>query len=203
MEPTQQPPNYSVEYLNQIAPKPPKRGLFGNQRTLFIAIAAALILGILIIVVGSIIGNRPNHLQQLAARLQSTETIVNGAQVNIQSSQLRSLNSSLSIFFANTNRDIVAPLAASGINASKLDQKIVASENGADVVAKLEDARLNAVYDTTYASEMSYRLEMTMILMKDIYNSTSNKSLKTFLQTAYQNLAPIQKQLADFNSTDS
>lgn len=197
-----QQPNFSVDYLNQIAPKPQKKGLFGDPKRIYLVIAGALIVGLIVIIIGTIIGHKPNSLQQLAARLQSTEKIAGDAQKNIQSSQLRSFNSNLKIFLDNTNRDIAAPLTASGVKPTKLDKKIVASESGADLVAKLEDARLNAVYDRTYAREMAYRLETIMVLMKDVYTSTSSKSLKTFLQTAYQNLGPVQKQFADFNAAD-
>lgn len=201
MNPEQPQPNYSVDYLNQIAPKPQKKSLFGGPR-LVLGIAAVLIVAIVIIVVGSIAGNKPNSLQQLAARLQSTEKIVGDAQPKLQSSQLRSLNSSLKIFLANTNRDIAAPLAASGITFAKIDKKIIAAESGTDLLNKLEDARLNADYDRTYAREMAYRLDTIIISMQSIFKSTHNQALKSFLQTAYQNLGPTQKQFADFNAAN-
>lgn len=202
MDPHSQQPNYSIDYLNQIAPTPQKRGLFGDKKPLVIGLGAALIVAILIIIIGKSVSQQPNSLQQLAARLQSTQTIVNGAQPNIQSSQLRTINSSLNLTLTNTNRDIVDPLKVSGITATKLDKKVVAAESGADLEAKLEDARLNAVYDRTYAREMAYRVDTIILLMKDIYGKTHSAELKNFLQTSYQNLEPIQQQLADFNAAN-
>lgn len=202
MYPNNQQPTYSIDYLNQIAPAPQKRSLFSGKRPLVMGLSAALIVAIVIMIIGKTVGQQPNSLQQLAARLQSTQTIADNAQPNIQSSQLRTLNSSLRLTLTNTNRDITAPLKSSGITATNLDKKIVTAESGADLVAKLEDARLNAVYDRTYAREMAYRVDTIILLMKDIYGKTHSTELKNFLQTSYQNLGPIQQQFADFNAAN-
>ena len=77
------------------------------------------------------------------------------------------------------------------------------SESNEKILAKLEDARLNAIYDRSYARELSYQLETTMSLMRQIYNKTKNKDLKTFLEESYNNLEPIQKQFSDFNTVSS
>lgn len=202
MNPEQQPPDYSIDYLNRIAPQPQKTSLFGKPKLLFILLSALLVVIIFALIAARVVHQSPNSLQVLAARLNSTEKIASDAQSNLQSSQLRSLNSSLKIFLANANRDIVAPLASNGVNTAKLDKSIVASESGADLSAKLEDARLNAVYDRTYAREMAYRLDTIILLMKQIETGTHSQSLQSFLQTSTQNLTPIQKQFADFNAAN-
>ena len=80
--------------------------------------------------------------------------------------------------------------------------KITASENGEKLKTTLEDARLNATFDRTYAREMSYQLETVAALMKDIYTNTNSKSLKTFLEATDNNLQPIKQQLAEFNAAN-
>jgi hypothetical protein len=49
---------------------------------------------------------------------------------------------------------------------------------------------------------MAHQLDITLILMQKIFNSTSDSSLKSFLSTAYKNLQPTQKQFEDFNAND-
>lgn len=147
-------------------------------------------------------GNNVEPAKQLAARLQSTETIVDNAQNKLKSTQLRTLNSNLKIYLTNTNRDIAAPLQKSGINVAKLDKKLVASEAGTNITNKLEDARLNAVYDRTYAREIAYQLDTIVALMRQINDSTRSQSLKVFLDSAYTNLEPTQKQFAEFNAAN-
>lgn len=190
---------YSIDYLNQIAPQAPKKGLSPKLRIIVLALGGVTLLTIILMIIAGLNAPRTDDAQHLAARLQSTQKIVDAAQSNLHSSQLRSLNVNLNIYLSNANRDIAAPLKNNGINPAKLNKSIVARENGATITATLDDARLNAVYDRTYAREMTYQLETTMVLMQQIYRSTKSTSLKTFLQTEYDNLTPIQKGFAEFN----
>lgn len=192
---------YSIDYLNQIAPQAPKKGLSSKLRIIVLALGGITLLTIILMIVAGLTSPRTDDTQRLAARLQSTQKIVDTAQSNLHSSQLRSLNINLSIYLANANRGIATPLKNNGINPAKLNKSIVTQENGAAITATLDDARLNAVYDHTYAREMTYQLETTMVLMQQIYRSTKSTSLKTFLQAEYDNLTPIQKGFADFNDT--
>lgn len=194
---------YSIDYLNQIAPATKKPG--PNKRTIAIigGLIAVVLVVISFIVISQINAGPTEDMQRLAARLKTLQTITTDAQDNIKSSQLRSTNSSLSIILANINRNIVTPLANNNINVDKLDKTIVASEDGSKLTAKLEDARLNAVYDGTYAREMNYQLATTVALMSKIYNSTSSKSMKDFLETTNQNLQPLKAQFEAFNPTET
>lgn len=204
--PTPPPTNPSpLDYLNQIAPPTPKKPIFRlTGLPLILAIVGVLVAVVAVLsLVLNIVGNSNRQpLEQLAARLATTETIVNDAQKNLKSSELRSLNSNLKIFLTNTNRDIAEPLLSSGVKIDKMDKSIVAKESGDEIVERLEDARLNAVFDRTYAREMAYQLETIIALMKQIYSSTGNSSLKAFLNETYSNLEPTQKSFAEFNAAN-
>ena len=202
MDPSQPQPTYSIDYLNQIAPQAPKRGFLSRKQTIIAAVLGGVILIVIILAIVLNAGSTTKQSQQLAARLASTETIVSDATGKIKSSQLRALNSNLKIYLTNTNRDIAAPLLKEGVTIGKIDKAVTTKEAGTDITDRLEDARLNAVYDRTYAREMAYRLETTMSLMRTIFQSTRNKDLKTFLDGAYTNLQPTQKAFADFNATN-
>ncbi|HUC96426.1 MAG TPA: hypothetical protein VMR16_02045, partial [Candidatus Saccharimonadales bacterium] len=156
------------------------------------------ILGIL----ASLASNNIGDTQRLAARLLATQDIANSAIPNIKSSQLRGMNSSLDIFLTNTIRDATPILAKNNININKLNKNVTAAESDANTLATLNDARLNAIYDRIYAGEMAHQLDITIILMQQIYKNTGDSSLKNFLSNAYQSLQPTQKQFADFNATD-
>jgi len=201
-QPFQTPP--PPDYLNQIAPQTNTKKFFTPSPKLFAIIGGILVLLVIIlsITVNAIAGGQRQPLQQLAARLSSTETVVNDAQQHLKSSQLRSLNSNLKIYLTNTNRDVAAPLLSAGVNTAKLSESVVAAESTTKLSETLENARLNVDYDRTYAREMAYRLDTILILMQKIYSSTNNSSLKTFLQSAYSNLEPTQKEFADFNAAN-
>lgn len=200
MNPDQNP--YPIDYLNQIAPEAPKQGM--NSKLFFLLIGGgllvAIIVGILALTSGS--GGPTQKMQTLAARLATLQSIAGDAQKNIKSGQLRTTNSTLNIFLTNANRDIIEPLSKNGVDIKKIDKSIQSKENGEKLKTELEDARLNATFDRTYAREMSFQLETVAALMKDIYENSNSKSLKEFLEATDTNLQPIKKQLADFNAAN-
>lgn len=195
-------PQYSIDYLNQIAPQQQKPGLSNKLFLLIVGggVLLAAIVGLLMLTSNS---NGPTQkMQRLAARLQTLEQISNKAQPFIKSGVLRGTNSNLGIFLTNANRDIAEPLKTNGVDVKKLNKDIAAKEKGDKLTQTLEDARLNATYDRTYAREMGYQLETTELLMEDIYDATKSKSLREFLVNTDDNLKPIRKQLTDFNAAN-
>lgn len=196
--PQQSPPQYSIDYLNQIAPQQSKSA--PNKLLVIIGILVVLLLVVVAVSGLAQLGgaSASTKLQTLAARLETLQSISDKAQVNIKSNQLRGSNSSLSLYLANANRDIAEPLKSNGVDIKKLDKAIVAKENGAALTDALEDARLNALYDRTYAREMNYQLSTVILLMDDIGESTNSKSLDSFIGTTKRNLTPIEKQMGEF-----
>ena len=206
MYPDQPGPPQPVDYLNEIAPHAPKKQLsFKPSPKLFAVAGGILIILIIIIsiVVNSVTAAERAPLQHLAARLASTTTVASAAQVNIKSSDLRSLNSNLSIYLANTNRDLATPLLSAGVDINNIPDSVTKAESSTALAARLEDDRLNAVYDNQYAVEMAYRLDTLLNLMQQIKESTGNTQLKNFLTSAYTNLQPTQKAFADYNAANS
>ena len=192
-----------IDYLNQIAPQPQKPGL--NKNALIgvialIAVVLAIVIGFLMFISSSASGPKTS-MMTLAARLQAIQEVSDKAQKNIKSSQLRSVNSNLKILLTDANRDIAAPLLAEKIDVAKLDKAIVAKEKADEMTATLEDARLNAAFDDTYAREMSFKLKTISLLMQQIYDQSNSKTMQDFLMETDDNLSPIQEQLDEFNST--
>lgn len=202
-QPEQSPTQYSIDYLNQIAPKAPKKPL--NNRILILAAGGGILL-ILIVGILSLLGGGSTpttNMETLSARLTTLTKITTDSQKNIKSNQLNGINSNLNIFLTNADHDIITPLKNNGIDPANIDKTITAAENGSALTAKLDDARLNAVFDRTYAHEMSYQLATVHALMQSIYNATKSGSMKSFLQTSDTNLSTIKKQLDDFYATSS
>jgi len=196
-------PQLPIDYLNQIAPAPQKPGL--NKKALLMVVI--LIGGVLAIVISFLVfisnasSGPKTDMQTLAVRMQALHKISDSSHKKIKSGQLRGINSNLRSFLSNANRDIVEPLTANGIDVKKFDKKIVAKEDADPLKADLEDARLNATFDDTYAREMSFKLTTLSILMESIYNTSKSKSMKEFLVSTDDNLQQIKTQLDDFNPT--
>lgn len=202
MDPNQQPAGYSADYLNQIAPTVTTKQRFSKIQLIIGGVLGSLVVIVIGLSLFLNLTRTPSSTQTLAARLISTEAVVNKAQPLLKSTELRTLNSNLNIYLTDTNRGIAEPLLKVKVDVSKLDKTIVAKESGEALTAKLEDARLNATYDRVYALEMAYQLETIMTLMQKIYSSTSSKTLKDFLEGAYKNLEPTQKSFEDFNAAN-
>lgn len=198
--PTPQPPQYSIDYLNQISPQTPRKQ--PNKLFAIIGIGVILLILVFVIIGFAQLSSAPsNKLQTLAARLTTLQSVAEKSQANIKSNQLRGTNSSLTLYLTNANRDIVTPLASNNVDIKKLDKEIVAKEKGTKLSSTLEDARLNALFDRTYAREMSYQLNTVILLMDDVSKSTSSKSLDDFIATTKANLEPVKTQFSEFQDT--
>jgi len=201
-----QPPVSPTDYLNQIAPQTTrsKFDLLHQKPSRLVLIglgAACIIVIILSIVVGLMTGS--SNVEHLAAKLNSTQSIALSATDNLKDTQLRKLNSDLKLFLTNTIRDATPIFAKSGVKMDSLSASVTKAESNTTTLATLEDARLNAVYDMKYARVMAYQLDTVITLMQQIYKSTGNENLKSFLISAYKSLEPTQKQFADFNAANS
>lgn len=198
-----QPNQYSIDYLNQIAPQPQKSGI-KDKFFFFIIGGGLLVAAVVLISLLSSSSNGPTQkMQTLSARMTTLQKISGDTQKSLKSGDLRSTNSNLTIFLTNANRDIVAPLASNSVDVKKIDQKITKAEDGAALTQKLEDARLNAVLDRTYAREMTYQLQTIAALMKQIYDSSNSKTLKAYLEKTDADVQPLIKQFSDFSGADS
>ncbi len=200
MNPQNQPP---ANYLDQIAPQQQKRPLFAlNLKTISLLAGVVIVLGIIIANIGAMAGSsRLAPWQRLSARLATTQKTADTASPLIKNSGLRSLNSELKIQLANANRDLATPITALKVDPAKLPVSITTAEDGAGMTARLEDARLNAKYDSTYAREMSYQLSTLLTLLSQLYNSGVGPQTQEALKKAYDNVAPIQKNIAEFNAS--
>ncbi len=195
--------NYPIDYLSQIAPQAPKKSMLSRTQFIIIGIVSALVLLTFIIIIGTSSGGSTDPAKQLAARLQGTQKIVEDAQPKLKSTPLRTLNGSLASYLSTINSDIAAPLLREGVAVTKLDKKLLASEAGIDITNRLEDARLNAKYDRIYALEISTQLEKIMGSMRQVYDSTTSKSFRQYLDEAITNLTPTQKQFSEFNAANN
>ncbi len=191
-------PNASLSYLDQIAPQAPQRLRLFGRKPVTIGIVAILLIAFAVILLS--IPSSTSSISRLAARLNATSSIATGASSTLKSTKLRSVNSNLKIYLTNTIRDITPFLTKQNINIKKLDKSITAAESTSDMLTVLEDARLTATYDRTYAREMSYKLSTVITLMKEVRKKTNSTSFRTFLDNSMTNLAPTQQGFADFNT---
>ena len=141
-----------------------------------------------------------DRLSTIAAQLSALQTTTGDATENIQDSSLRTLNSSLSLALTNINHDIVDAISALEASTDEKDKNVMAVTSQIDELSTaLEDARLNAVYDRTYAREIAYYLKTLHSEMNALYTATQKTKVRTFLSTADKNLSPFVDEFANYN----
>lgn len=197
-----QPSQHPIDYLDSIStvPKGTKKG--PSDMVFFGAIIGGLLIALIVgIFVFLSSGNDKADLSTLSIRLANLQTVADDSQKNAVSSRLRGTNTSLSLTLANANRDIGPLLAEHDVDPKKIDAKITAAENTDDLNERLEDARLNGIFDRIYAREMAYELETVLILLEQLNSNTKSKEQKEYLATTYDNIRPIQESFAKFDTT--
>ncbi len=200
----QQPGQSPLDYLNQISPTATRRSPLNSKLAFFIiiGIVAVIVVTIVAIVVNATNASQKDPRARLVVVLNSTEEIANESSSKLKSSQLRSLNSSLKLYVTNTERDMPTYLTKANIDPKKLPQAIVQAEANNGMAERLENGRLNAKYDSTYAREMGYQTATILSLLQQLYSQSNSTSTKEFLSNAYDNLQPTQKALADFSAVN-
>lgn len=194
--------NTSSNYLDEIAPKDNSRNnLLNKKSTLIFGILGILtLITLLLVVVVQLSKGSYSTTEQLAARLISIKSTADDSTENLKSSRVRAINSDLKIYLTNTIRDFKPILEKKNIDIEELSPKVLKIESNEKLLEKLEDARLNAVLDRTYAREMSYVLELTANLINKIVKSNKDSEFKIFLESAKTNLIPIQEEFELFSA---
>lgn len=196
-------PQYSIDYLNQIAPQEKRRA--SNDKLFFGVMGAGLIIALIIGVTLLSNSGGPSltiQLQNLAAQLTTLQQVANSANTSIQSNQLQGINANLAIQLTNANQAITTPLKNNGVPAA-IPQSIISENSDSTLISQLKDAKLNAVYDRVYSTNMTYELSNVLIQMRIIGKESQSKSLSTFINTTEANLQPIYTQLQQFSNQNN
>lgn len=193
-----------ADYLDQIAPQSQKAPFLLGRPILLGVIAVAAIIFVIIgnLVVGAIADSRKDPWYRLSTRLSTTSKIADSTTGKIKSSTLRSLNSEVKLFITNTNRDLKAPLADLGITTESIPANIKAEESADPALARLEDARLNAVYDRTYAREMTYELALVLSALQKAYEVSSSADTQQTLSNSYDTLKLTYDSFSEYSAAN-
>ena len=201
MQPNEQ-PQHPIDYLDSISTAP-KKGAGAVSDKLFFGVIiggaiVVLLVGLMVLLSGGT--SSKEDMARLSVRLQNFQKISDTARKTIVSSELRATNINLSLALTNANRDIEDPLTAYGIDSEKISDKITSEEDIEELTKKLEDARLNAIFDRTYAREMTFELGNLLILIEQLQDKTKNSDQQEFLSTLHTNIKPLQKQFDAFSA---
>ena len=198
--PNQTPPQ--ATYLDQIAA--PQAANTIKPWQLWSFIGGVLLLVIILVVAlmnagGPSVGTR---LSNFVYRVNALNDIADTNEENVQNSQLVADNAQMESILTGISQQSTDALASSGI--SKLSDTPKDSPITAEfgkLSNELDDARLNAVFDRTYAREVAYQLATLRAEIAAMLAHTNSESVTTYLKTSDGNLKPLEKEFSDFNDT--
>lgn len=197
-------PEYSIDYLDQIS-APQKRTIAPNPFVLLgvIGVGILAIVGFGLMIFSSSSTSGTDRVAELNLRLATLQKIADTQQRNLRNNDLRSTNAAFSLYLSNTARDMKDPVAALGITETSTPKKLTAAEAtlSTSINTSFEEAKLNIILDRTYAREMAYQIGVLRTMMTSVYKTTSNKTLKTTLETSDPSLQQVAKSFEDFSGS--
>ena len=201
---------YTIDYLNQIAPKQ-KQPLFDKT---MVIIFGALIFAVVVfagLMMFSSLNENPNSepLLRVYLKVQKTNELATKYQGRLQNSDLRAINSGLATTLASDGAKLKSLLGSNKIEIPKAEKnktppKIIAQVNkdAEEQDKTLDDAFLNAVLDRTYAREMSYNLDVINSLMKRVESSARSSDSKASLNEIIKSLDVSSNQFREYSQSD-
>lgn len=196
MYPNSQEPQYSVDYLNQIASPTQQSKMPKHFGLIAIILGIMVLLTVAIFIFGTLTATEETTPIDVAVRLETLETVTRDSQENLSSGDLRSINSNLTLALTNSTRELEGFLGADAKAVTKLAKD---NPQGAELNKTLEDANLNAVMNRTYPREMAYELEVTLLMIEELEKGNISKSFADYLAKTRADLEPLYEQLKAFN----
>lgn len=199
--------NSAVDYLQSISTAEPTKKA---NSPLVLVIIIGIVLIIAVGVASLFLSSKPTNvsrMQSVYSRMEMLNGIIKKHHKKLRSSNLRKVNSSAKIFMENALRDIEKPLEINKIAVTKaamLPQIVSAdAKRETDLTESFEEARLNLNLDRVYARNMSYEISLLRTKMRETYQNTNSKSLKTFLEETDANMKPIADEFSTFSEASN
>ena len=168
------------------APTTQRRGLIsGRTLTVLVLLVLAIAVGLVLLIAS---GDRSGPLQaRVSARQTTTLRLVADGKKNLSSDQLTKLNAELQVVLISDNVTLQSALAGAGLK--KVDKKVTAAETDSLTFMKLQTAKVNGQYDSTYRGVLLQKLDSLRGLLKELYSETKNKQLKAAVNAEYKHLS--------------
>ena len=195
--------NYSIDYLNQIAPK--------EQKTVNRFAVIALIAGVLISALFGMIllsnsgGPSANEqLVPLSLRIATLKSVTASQQKHLNENQINEANAALNSSLTTMNTDIEALMKERKLKTSEKSAAAKTEKAYSDELAKtLDDSYQRGTLDRTYTSQMTYELTVLKSKLTKLQRSTKSKELTEFATSASENIDTVLKAYASFEATKS
>lgn len=192
---------YSIDYLNRIAPKEQKTV---NKFAVFGLIGGLLLAVIFAVVLMSSSGGPSANTQiaTVASRVATIQAVVTEQQKHLNSTEMSESNAALGSTFSTMNTDISAIMKERKIKA---DNALTAKEKAyKEALSKtLNDSYQKGTLDRTYATQMTYELTFLRSQIAKLKKASTSTSIRSFCDNGTENIDLILKSYAAYDASKS
>lgn len=202
-QPGNQQPNYSIDYLDQIAAPAPKKS--GPPKIL---VLGGILIFVLILVIGvaAILTSGPNvttKSQAYSLRVANLKTAASDQQEYLKDPSLKNSNSTMILLLTTAETNFTNLGVSTGGEDGSASVTASETEHLEILNAELENNRLNATLDTAYPREMAYQLRLLLNDLSAIKKLTKSDSYKTYIDETTESLTPMIEKFDNFYDTES
>jgi len=202
-ETNSQSPEYSIDYLNRIAPKEQRVvnrfaviGLIGG------GILAAIFALILITASGGPSAN--DQLIPISERIATLQSVTKAEQTHLAEDQISEANAALSSSLSSMTTSMATILTERKLKDSTSSGAAKAEKLYAqNLTTTLEDSYQRGTLDRTYTSQMTYELTVLKSRITKLKQATGSKELLSFCDTSLNNIDLVLKAYSTFDATKS
>lgn len=133
------------------------------------------------------------QLSRAVVRQQQLVDLTAKASSNLQSGDIRKINSDAQLFLASDLAELKSLMTSAGVKG--VSKEVSQTEVDSTTETKLEEARLINRYDTAYVSVLSQKIDSQQALLNEIHAQIGSVKTKQTLSGVYEKLETIQKQL--------
>ena len=198
-----QSPEYSIDYLNQIAPKEQR---VVNRFAVFGLIGGGIFAAIFALILISASGgpSANDQLIPISERITTLQSVTTTEQTHLAEDQISQANAALSSSLSSMTTSMKTILTErklkddAGSSSAKAEKAYAAK-----LTTTLENSYQRGTLDRTYTSQMTYELTVLRSRITKLKQSSGSKEILSFCDTALSNIDLVLKAYSSFDATKS
>lgn len=198
-----QSPEYSIDYLNQIAPKEQR---VVNRFAVFGLIGGGIFAAIFALILISTSGgpSANDQLIPISERIATLQSVTTTEQTHLAEDQISQANAALSSSLSSMTISMKTILTErklkddAGSSSAKAEKAYAAK-----LTATLENSYQRGTLDRTYTSQMTYELTVLRSRITKLKQTSGSKEILSFCDTALTNIDLVLKAYSTFDATKS
>lgn len=198
-----QSPEYSIDYLNQIAPQQQR---VVNRFAVFGLIGAGIVSAIfaLILIASSGAPSVNDQLIPISERITTLQSVTSVEQDHLAEDQISQANAALTSALASMSTSMTTILTERNLKDSSGSSSAIAEKTYAtNLTTTLDDSYQRGTLDRTYTSQMTYELTVLKSRITRLNESTGSKELISFCNSALSNINIVLQAYSTFDATKS